>query len=429
MAALKRKSLRSAETRQSSPSKRSKLSPNLTTRQRAIEQSRLDQERRRREAEQKRAAQIAREKAEYARKYRREMARRKRLGHVGPLLTSTTGDYQQATLELVTEFQRRFGEQTPIWFIGSLDDAAREAYGTNTKTNDRKMLAIYIHNEKSISANIFCSQILCSTEIVNFLSENCISWAFDVTEYENKHRIYAQIDKMFGSQMATQLRRMSDDDFPVLILANGKGPTNEATEIVKGDHSIDAVMTKLLHSLDISNTRKQEDIQTELEREQRENEISQQESAYEQSLRADRERIKKQQEEEERKRTEERKAREEEHNNLRKKEEMENKLPPEPPATDKDVCQLRFRFPDGRMAVRRFKTTEKLSVLFIYMGSEGFQESGFRLLRQFPRADLSVLKRSQTLKDLGLKQDNLVVEAQATEDSEDEESDDESMEE
>jgi len=68
MAALKRKSLRSAETRQSSPSKRSKLSPNLTTRQRAIEQSRLDQERRRLEAEAKRAAQIAREKAEYARK-------------------------------------------------------------------------------------------------------------------------------------------------------------------------------------------------------------------------------------------------------------------------------------------------------------------------------------------------------------------------
>ena len=70
---------------QSSPSKCSKLSPNLTTRQRAIEQSRLDQERRRREAEAKRAAQIAREKAEYARKYRREMARRKRLGHVGAL--------------------------------------------------------------------------------------------------------------------------------------------------------------------------------------------------------------------------------------------------------------------------------------------------------------------------------------------------------
>jgi len=55
-------------------------------------------------------------------------------------------------------------------------------------------------------------------------------------------------------------------------------------------------------------------------------------------------------------------------------------------------------------------------------------QTTYRLLRQFPRADLSSLKRSKTLKELGLKQDNLVVEAQATEESDDE-SDDESMEE
>lgn len=81
------------------------------------------------------------------------------------------------------------------------------------------------------------------------------------------------------------------------------------------------------------------------------------------------------------------------------------------------------------MVVRRFKETEKLSVLFIYMGSEGFQETTYRLLRQFPRADLSALKRSKTLKELGLKQDNLVVEAQTNDDDSDDESDDESMEE
>ena len=35
--------------------------------------------------------------------------------------------------------------------------------------------------------------------------------------------------------MAANMRRMTDDEFPILILANGKGPTNEATEIVKGN--------------------------------------------------------------------------------------------------------------------------------------------------------------------------------------------------
>ena len=103
-------------------------------------------------------------------------------------------------------------------------------------------------------------------------------------------------------------------------------------------------MTKLIHSLDIANSRKQEDIQTELEREERENEISQQESAYEQSIRADRERMLKQQEDEQKKRTEENKQRKEEQENLKKKEEMENRLPPEPPATEKNVTLKHLNF-------------------------------------------------------------------------------------
>ena len=39
---------------------------------------------------------------------------------------------------------------------------------------------------------------------------------------------------MFGASLASQLRRMSDDDFPILVLANGKATQNEATEIVEG---------------------------------------------------------------------------------------------------------------------------------------------------------------------------------------------------
>ena len=52
---------------------------------------------------------------------------------------------------------------------------------------------------------------------------------------------------------------------------------------------------------------------------------------------------------------------------------MEDQLPPEPPA-GKDISTLRFRFPDGSTKSRRFKQTAKISVLFIYIGSEGFAE-------------------------------------------------------
>ena len=55
-------------------------------------------------------------------------------------------------------------------------------------------------------------------------------------------------------------------------------------------------------------------------------------------------------------------------------EEMGNQLPPEPSKDEKNVSQLRFRFPDGRNAIRRFRQAERLQVLFIFIGSEGFSE-------------------------------------------------------
>ena len=91
-------------------------------------------------------------------------------------------------------------------------------------------------------------------------------------------------------------------------------------------------MTKLMTSLEISNSRKQDDVQFEMEREARDNEILEQESAYEQSLKADRDRIKKLQEEEEKKRKEEQQKLKEEAENAQKQQEAENSLPPEPPA-------------------------------------------------------------------------------------------------
>merc|ERR1712131_49688 len=109
-------------------------------------------------------------------------------------------------------------------------------------------------------------------------------------------------------------------------------------------------------------------------------------------------------------------------------EEMGNQLPPEPSKDEKNVSQLRFRFPDGRNAIRRFRQAERLQVLFIFIGSEGFSESTHKIIRMHPRADLTVADRSKTLKDHGLIQDNLIVESSSVDDESEDESDD-SMEE
>jgi hypothetical protein len=96
-------------------------------------------------------------------------------------------------------------------------------------------------------------------------------------------------------------------------------------------------MTKLLTSLDISNSKKREDMQTELERVERDNEISEQESAYEQSQRADRERMLRSKDEEDKKKKDLAKIKETQDQNQKAQQDMENKLTPEPTAQEKNV--------------------------------------------------------------------------------------------
>ncbi len=53
----------------------------------------------------------------------------------------------------------------------------------------RRLLAIYLHHDSSIMANVFCSQILCSETIVSYLSSNFLTWAWDLTSEANKARL------------------------------------------------------------------------------------------------------------------------------------------------------------------------------------------------------------------------------------------------
>lgn len=52
----------------------------------------------------------------------------------------------------------------------------------------RKLLAIYLHNDDSVLSNVFCSQMMCAESIVSYLSQNFITWAWDVTKEANKAR-------------------------------------------------------------------------------------------------------------------------------------------------------------------------------------------------------------------------------------------------
>ncbi|KAM3876036.1 FAS-associated factor 1 [Diretmus argenteus] len=325
-----------------------------------------------------------------------------------PENSETEGD---ALLHFTAEFSTRYGDSHPMFFIGSLEAASQEAfYG---KARDRKLLAIYLHNDESVLSNVFCSQMMCAESIVSYLSQNFITWAWDVTKETNKARLLTMCTRHFGSVVAQTIRTYKTDHFPLLLIVMGKRTSNEVLHVIQGNTTVDELMMRLMGAMEIFTAQQQEDIKDEDEREAREMVKREQDEAYRVSLEADRKKREAQEKEEaEQVRLEQmRKEQEEEKEAIRLS--LEQALPPEPAEEQGEpISKLRIRTPSGEFLERRFQGSCKLQVLFDFVASKGYPFDEFKLLTTFPRRNITQLDPGSTLLDAKLfPQETLFLEA------------------
>lgn len=328
-----------------------------------------------------------------------------------PMMPENSENEGDALLHFTAEFSSRYGDCHPVFFIGSLEAASQEAfYG---KARDRKLLAIYLHNDDSVLSNVFCSQMMCAESIVSYLSQNFITWAWDVTKEANKARLLTMCTRHFGSVVAQTIRTYKTDQFPLLLIVMGKRTSNEVLNVIQGNTTVDDLMMRLMGAMEIFTAQQQEDIKDEDEREAREMVKREQDEAYRVSLEADRKKREAQEREEaEQVRQEQiRKEQEEEREAIRLS--LEQTLPPEPEEeTGEPVSKLRIRTPSGEFLERRFLGSCKLQVLFDFVASKGYPSDEFKLLTTFPRRNITQLDPSWTLYDAKLfPQETLFLEA------------------
>nr|XP_051713742.1 FAS-associated factor 1 isoform X4 [Oryctolagus cuniculus] len=191
-----------------------------------------------------------------------------------------------ALLQFTAEFSSRYGDCHPVFFIGSLEAAFQEAFFV--KARDRKLLAIYLHHDESVLTNVFCSQMLCAESIVSYLSQNFITWAWDLTKDANRARFLTMCNRHFGSVVAQTIRTQKTDQFPLFLIIMGKRSSNEVLNVIQGNTTVDELMMRLMAAMEIFTAQQQEDIKDEDEREARENVKREQDEAYRLSLEADR---------------------------------------------------------------------------------------------------------------------------------------------
>ncbi|CAL1547158.1 unnamed protein product [Lymnaea stagnalis] len=331
-------------------------------------------------------------------------------------------DNDKTALEHFTkEFANRYGECHPHFFIGSLDDAIQESLVV--KATDRKLLAVYLHHDSSIFANVFCSQLLCAEGIVNYLSVHFVTWAWDLTSTENSKRFVQAATRHFGSVAATQMRSYSADQLPSLLLISRAKATNEVIDVIQGHVTLDEMMTRLIHAVEVFQEQKQADINEEKEREARERIKQEQDAAYQESLAADRKKAEAQKVEDDKRREEQERQIEEQKKYENQKKEAElikqaisksiaNTVPDEPPESSLSrVCSLRFRVPHGQILTRRFLAENNLGDLLNFLTSMGFHKEDYKVITTFPRRDLSSMDTSYSLETLKLyPQETLILE-------------------
>lgn len=328
-----------------------------------------------------------------------------------PMMPENSENEADALLHFTAEFSSRYGETHPMFYIGSLEAASQEAfYG---KARDRKLLAIYLHNDDSVLSNVFCSQMMCADSIVSYLSQNFITWAWDVSKEANKARLLTMCTRHFGSVVTQTIRTYKTDQFPLLLIVMGKRTSNEVLNVIQGNTTVDELMMRLMGAMEIFTAQQQEDIKDEDEREAREMVKREQDEAYRLSLEADRKKREAQEREEaEQVRLEQmRKEQEEEKEAIRLS--LEQALPPEPDEeSGEQISKLRIRTPSGEFLERRFLGSCRLQVLFDFVASKGFPFEEFKILTTFPRRNITQLDPDSTLLEAKLfPQETLFLEA------------------
>ncbi|XP_025266464.1 FAS-associated factor 1 isoform X3 [Camponotus floridanus] len=308
------------------------------------------------------------------------------------LMPENVVDEVMGTLHFAEQFEKRYGPAHPEFFAGTFEDALKESCLKPAK--ERKLLAVYLHHDNSVLANVFCTQLLGFETVLQLLSANFIVWGWDITYESNKERFLYSVTQTLGTIGSLAVSSIDVDTLPVLMIIMRSRSNTEIFTIVHGNVGVNELLTNLVQAVDIFQEQRRADIGVEEERQARERVKQEQDRAYQESLAADRakEEAKQMQEELEKKKKEQaenerlaEEARKEAHRQA-----VESSLPPEPQQGAGDgVMKVRVRLPAGKFLERKFQPDTPLQTLFNFLIVEGYPTEEYKLLSSWPRRDVS----------------------------------------
>ncbi|CAL2028310.1 unnamed protein product [Caenorhabditis brenneri] len=312
----------------------------------------------------------------------------------GSLFPKELEDVDAAINIFLAEFKKRYGVSLPF-FSGELDDAIKVSKDSN------RPILFFITNDKSVASNIFITQVVLNENVSRILVNDFILYPWDITEVEHLGRLVSEFEDLRLHTYSGFLEMYSQtqvEAFPLLLPLTQTRRDPEVPSFAQSSDSIDGVIAKLVSASEDFRLANRSHVTRRRENEEREQIRKLQEEAYQASLAEDLARFAKIKEEEEQKKMEEERLKKELEEEQRLKEEEEARqgqvaqmLPSEPAANEPGVLMVKFRLPEGKQAVRRFRQSETIKTLAMFLDSQGYSSEKYKYFNSdFPKKNVMV---------------------------------------
>ncbi|CAH1404155.1 unnamed protein product [Nezara viridula] len=333
------------------------------------------------------------------------------------LIPSNVEDEMAGSVHFIDEYMRRYGQATPSFLTGTLEDAMREAF--HRPVREKRMLALYVHHDGSVLSNVFCTELLGSEATHQILSNYFVVWGWDVTNESSRGMLVSAVIRVLGSSFARTVEIIPTDSFPALFVIAPIRSQYELLNVIYGNNGISELLSTLVAAVEIFTRNMEVEAVEEDQRNARQKIKNEQDSAYEESLEMDRAKDEaKRQRIQEKTMEEERAKRQKEVEDERRSVEVaavRSKMPPEPSQEDEEnrsIFIFKFRAPSGETFGRRFYSTDTLAVVFNFLFVKGYDVNTFKFITDWPRKDLTLMDPETILGDLAIfPQETIILEA------------------
>ncbi|KAK9496792.1 hypothetical protein O3M35_012985 [Rhynocoris fuscipes] len=331
-----------------------------------------------------------------------------------PLIPNDVEDETAGSVHFIDGFTYRYGENTPNFFPGPLEDAINEACMKPAK--ERRMLGIYLHHDGSVLTNVFCTEVLGSESVLQMFTNNFVLWGWDLTNTENRNMFLASALKSLGGPVADTVRKITVTELPALLIIIRSRSNTELFNVINGNIGINEFMTLLIHAVDVHTQMLETEIKEDELRAARERIKIEQDQAFQQSLQADRakEEARRKQQLEQSKEEERIRVAQEAESKRREDErlQIQSELPDEPSeGCGEGTIKIRFRPPKSAPFERRFLANDKLKLLFNFLLVNGYRIEDYKVISSWPRRDLTTCDQNNTLDQVKLHpQETLILE-------------------